>query len=670
MAVEDAVFEVLKYVLPMRRSRRVRQLQRRLLSLNHMEGGKVDGLFGPVTRRAVKRFQEFAEIAATGVVDGETAAALGVSSLTYSVRRRTGRPRPVRAPVWTKPLPAASPERVILHWTAGGARASQLDRKHYHFLVEQDGTVVQGIHGVDANDRPRKGRYAAHTLNRNTRSVGVALCGMAGARERPFRAGKAPFTKSQLNVLMRLVAQICDHYGIPVTRKTVLGHGEVQDLLGVQQRQKWDPMVLPWNPHLKPREVGDRMRSMVRAELERTTEEPDDEGVLAGAGALDLEICGKAIAGGALEYDCATWARVGQLCSILGWTLDAGDEDADDVRIEVDGEEFFLPVKALEVALDGTTDKFVKLDDLVEELNLAPLLAGDGSAVTLSGKVGGFTQTGTGKKVRHVTIRRGDTLVAIARRELGDGNLWRKFMTLSGTPFDEAAARTIRAGDVIVIGEDLLATAAPPKPADLDADRAALFGEAAGEASHRLNREAARKAGELIARACFEHGVTDLSQIAYIFATAHHETNFGRQMREIWTNSARQQKYEANPSNFKVSGAGKRYMGRGYVQLTFLENYRKFSKHLGIDLEADPEKAADPEIASRVLVLGMDRVGYRSPKLVLKKFGTDGNFDFVGARQIINADMNRHSKYYGTTLGKAIGAQGEKFRDAFDAAGL
>lgn len=185
--------------------------------------GPIDGLDGPRTRAAVA--------AATGA----------------QVARR---------------LPFIHPSglsRVHLHWTAGGQRASALDRKHYHVLIEGDGTVIKA--------HPPETRLA-HTLNANGGAIAVSLCAMAGAAERPFDPGTAPITDAQLRALPDAVGALCLAYDIPVTRWSVLSHAEVQPTLGIRQKGKWD---IAWVPGMAapgdPVAVGDGLRRMIEAAL-------------------------------------------------------------------------------------------------------------------------------------------------------------------------------------------------------------------------------------------------------------------------------------------------------------------------------------------------------------------------------------------------------------------
>ena len=155
-------------------------------------------------------------------------------------------------------------DRIIIHWTAGGHTPSNLDKEHYHFIIAGDGSVVAGKWPVSANAKPVKGKYAAHTLNCNTCSIGVSVAAMAGAVERPFNAGKSPITSAQLSALAALCRDLAAKYKIPVTRETVLSHAEVQPTLGIKQRGKWD---IAWLPGMKgpgdPVAVGDKIRAMV-----------------------------------------------------------------------------------------------------------------------------------------------------------------------------------------------------------------------------------------------------------------------------------------------------------------------------------------------------------------------------------------------------------------------
>lgn len=163
-------------------------------------------------------------------------------------------------------------QRIIMHWSAGTHTASSVDREHYHLLIQGDGTVVYGDYEISDNESTADNRYAAHTRNLNTGSIGVAVCAMLNARQAPFDAGKYPITEAQVQALVREAARLAKGYGIPVTRKTVLSHAEVQPALGVAQAGKWDIAWIPgWKNATDPIGVGDHLRALIRAEMERET---------------------------------------------------------------------------------------------------------------------------------------------------------------------------------------------------------------------------------------------------------------------------------------------------------------------------------------------------------------------------------------------------------------
>ncbi|MGV3617954.1 MAG: N-acetylmuramoyl-L-alanine amidase [Fimbriimonas sp.] len=170
--------------------------------------------------------------------------------------------------------PAGSIKRIIVHWTGGGPRPSELDREHYHFMVDQEGDVVGGNHSIASNVDTSDGEYAAHTLNCNQGSVGVALCGMLNAREYPFEPGPYPITLDQWDKAAQVVAEICERYGIKPGSRTVLQHGEVQEILGITQRAKWDCCRLPWQPDWTHRQCGDDFRRRVQQHLETSEDAP------------------------------------------------------------------------------------------------------------------------------------------------------------------------------------------------------------------------------------------------------------------------------------------------------------------------------------------------------------------------------------------------------------
>ncbi len=215
-------------------------------------------------------------------------------------------------------LPDAAMERVITHWTVGRYTASDFEREHYHFLIEGDGKVVRGERSILDNVKTTDGVYAAHTLNANQGSIGVCACCMFGTAERPFKPGSFPLKEAQYLVMAQVVAELCRAYDIPVTPQTVLGHGEVQINLGIKQRGKWDPMVLPWNTELSPTQVGNYFRSLVTRALEGKPNDEDDTEKESAPVLAKARVKGKTFSDAVLD-DGSSYLPVYSLAKALGW---------------------------------------------------------------------------------------------------------------------------------------------------------------------------------------------------------------------------------------------------------------------------------------------------------------------------------------------------------------
>lgn len=205
---------------------------------------------------------------ADGYWGNDTYLALNKAFDTFGIGKMEAEPIKSGGPLPVSWLDSAKMARIICHWTAGGYTVSEIDKEHYHFIIGGDGVPVRGDHTVADNVNTGDGDYAAHTLSCNTGSIGISLACMAGAVESPFNAGAYPMKKSQWDVLVLALAQLCDHYSIPVTPKTVLSHAEVQGTLGIPQRGKWDYTRLPFDPDtIGAVPVGNKLRAAVSAVL-------------------------------------------------------------------------------------------------------------------------------------------------------------------------------------------------------------------------------------------------------------------------------------------------------------------------------------------------------------------------------------------------------------------
>lgn len=104
-------------------------------------------------------------------------------------------------------------------------------------------------------------------------------------------------------------------------------------------------------------------------------------------------------------------------------------------------------------------------------------------------------------------------------------------------------------------------------------------------------------------------------------------------------------------------GDGPRYRGRGYVQLTWKNNYARAGRELGFDLVAQPDLAKRPDIAAAVMVRGMEEGWFTGKKLA--DYISGERCDYVNARRIIN----------GTDHAKEIAAEAEQYLAALKAGG-
>lgn len=144
-------------------------------------------------------------------------------------------------------------------------------------------------------------------------------------------------------------------------------------------------------------------------------------------------------------------------------------------------------------------------------------------------------------------------------------------------------------------------------------------------------RKFGRESIPLILSECDRLNVTTPAQIAYVLATAEHESRLGQWMEEFasgWEYEGREDLGNTEP------GDGPRYKGRGFVQLTGRRNYQDWSERTGENLIANPDLVGDPKTAAKILVEGMRDGTFTG--LRLGNFIVPGSVDFVGARRIIN----------------------------------
>jgi len=125
------------------------------------------------------------------------------------------------------------------------------------------------------------------------------------------------------------------------------------------------------------------------------------------------------------------------------------------------------------------------------------------------------------------------------------------------------------------------------------------------------------------------NGFHDGRHLAYILATTFHET--ARTMQPIEEYG----KGKTRPYGKPHPITGLTYYGRGFVQLTWIDNYEKAGKLIGFDLVNHPKLACNIEFATKILVEGMISGLFTGKKL--SDYFNDTKEDPINARRIINS---------------------------------
>ena len=135
----------------------------------------------------------------------------------------------------------------------------------------------------------------------------------------------------------------------------------------------------------------------------------------------------------------------------------------------------------------------------------------------------------------------------------------------------------------------------------------------------------------------------DDRSFSYVLATVYHETA-----------ATMQPVKEYGSESYLKSKPYYPWYGRGYVQLTWEENYQKQDDKLGLggQLMANPDLALDPNVALKIILEGMCDGDFTSKKL--GEFFTDQLTDWYDARTIVN----------GHDCASQIATYGEKFCNA------
>jgi putative chitinase len=158
----------------------------------------------------------------------------------------------------------------------------------------------------------------------------------------------------------------------------------------------------------------------------------------------------------------------------------------------------------------------------------------------------------------------------------------------------------------------------------------------------------------------------DIRWLCYALATTMHETASTMEPIEEYGKGAGMSYGAVDPQT------GQTYYGRGFVQLTWRDNYARADAEIPLidedSVEWHADYALDPPIAGHVMFVGMIQGWFRSGE-TLPRYFSDIEDDPYGAREIINGDKHIVPSWsHGVSIGNLIADYHRSFYAAFAAA--
>lgn len=154
----------------------------------------------------------------------------------------------------------------------------------------------------------------------------------------------------------------------------------------------------------------------------------------------------------------------------------------------------------------------------------------------------------------------------------------------------------------------------------------------------------------LLTAAEADQDITDIRWLAYMLATVKHEcAGTWRAIEEYGKGKGRKYGTPVTVTDPEGRSFTNVYYGRGFVQLTWKDNYQAMGQALKNRLVYEPAVALNSDVAYRIMSLGMRKGSFTGKKLA--DYIAGDMCDYLNARKIINGlDQAERIAGYATKL--------------------